>query len=237
MRKIMIWVLILALCATGSAFAEAVQKGKRVEIEDFCAFTINDVQAYDVFFNHKSGESKDFIAFSFTIQNLKTDQFFIKADTTASIVYEDDFEFSPDYLWAGPEGSYYQSENDKWIHIFGMDVNGNIFSNCEDSKGGFVQPSVLVPKEFWSLAKGDIDADALYDPQSGIFYFDTVSDQKVGPDSVHTYKSTDPSKTVLDPVVERTYHYVFLVPDMVAQDEGNRELIFTVDGEEYTLRF
>lgn len=236
-RKFVMFLIAVFVLTIDFASGETLQKNQRYKQEDYCVLTLKDVKSYDVFFSQESGTAKDFIVASFSLQNLKTQQFFVKADTAAKIVYDGDFEFEANYLWTNPEGTYYQAENQKWLYVFNMNDKGYISSNYADSNGGFISPSVYVPNEFFSLARGYIDADALYDPQNNIFYFSVVADQFVGPDSKHTFKSIDPSKTVLDPIVERTYHYIFHVPDMVAQDEGNRELIITVGEVDYTIRF
>ena len=53
----------------------------------------------------------------------------------------------------------------------------------------------------------------------------------------YAMNSLDGSKTVLDPLVQRTYHYVFQVPEIVAEDEGLRVLTLTVNGTDYQMRF
>ena len=63
------------------------------------------------------------------------------------------------------------------------------------------------------------------------------TDTFVGIESDATLTCTDSSKTALDPLVERTYHYVFAVPEIVARDEGLRVLTLNIGDAAYQMRF
>ena len=215
-------LLSALLCLMVSASAEEMKKQQRYEIPDSCAFQVKDIKSYDIFLNQESGSSKQFIAVTFSLMNLRTEPFYVKTETAARLVYDGDFEYDADDIWANPEGSYYAQGPKVWLYVYEMDDEGNIISSGEDLARGYSQPTIRFEAGY----------ERIYDPINVAFYY--IPD---GPENEYAYQTRDPSKTVLDPLVERTYHYVFLVPDVVAEDEGLRELILTIDGEEYTLRF
>lgn len=237
MKKLIMCLVLLAFVAlpmlgnaeviivgqtAGQADTQKLKLNAEMTMEDICSFTVKDVKVYDVFMNQQSGSSKQFIVASFDLLNWQTEQLFVKAQTDAKLIYDEDFEFEAAYLWANPEGAYYRTDGEQYLYIYKMDENGKIYSNGTDNNGGYVNPSVKYHSGYVRV----------YDPINVSFYH--VED---GNDSVKAYRTVDSSKTVLDPLVERTYHYVFLVPDIVAEDEGLRELIFTVEDSEYSMRF
>ena len=207
-------VVLLMLQAV--ALADAEEFGQEITIGDECSFTIKSVKSYDVFFNQESGSTKDWLVVSFELLNWRTDQFFVETETKAQIIYDDDFEFNADYLWANPLGTY-KADDSMMFYIFAIDDNGEFYTSCYKNNDSLETP--ILNRESNSL-------DTYYNPIS-----DCWENEKA------TYISKDGSKTILDPLVERTYHYVFLVPNLVAEEEGMRELIFTVCGEEYAFRF
>lgn len=219
MKKLVALLLVILLCCFYcSAFAESDTIGKKYTIDGVCTFSVKSTKTYDVFFNQESGTGKNWIVVSFELLNLGTESFYVKTQTDAQIIFEYDFEYSPDYLWANPEGSYsYIGYNgEEWLYVYGMDDSGRIYSNGHHNKDGYETPAIYT----WNSAQYQ--------------YYNPIS---ISLDSWQHFISQDNSKTVLEPLVERTYHYVFLVPDLVAEGEGLRELIFTVDGEEYLFRF
>ncbi len=217
---IMAAVVLLMLQAV--ALADAEEFGQEITIGDECSFTIKSVKSYDVFFNQESGSTKDWLVVSFELLNWRTDQFFVKTETKAQIIYDDDFEFEADYLWPNPVGTYYMKSYNETIYVYYIDEHGGIYSNGDDMNYGLEKLCLKI-----------YSYERFYDPLKDE-YVATVDSDPNDPDH---YVSMDSSKTILDPLVERTYYYVFLVPDLVAEEEGNRELIFTVCGEEYSFRF
>lgn len=223
MKRIISLLIVIMVCSLSlSAAAESNKIGREYTIEEECKFTVKSAKSYDVFFNQDSGTSKTWIVISFEVLNLRTDSFFVKTETDAQLIFEDDYEFSPDYLWVNPEGSYFRSDGSEWLNVYFMDDSGKLYSDGDDANGGYAAPGI----------KYHNGVERKYNP-IGI-YFDYNND---GPNDTATYKSQDSSKTILDPLVKRTYHYVFLVPDLVADEEGARELLFTVVGEEYSYQF
>ena len=204
------------------AFADTGKIGKEMTIEGECSFTIKAVRSYDVFFNQESGTSKQWIIASFELLNWRDDSFYVKTETNAKIVYDEDFEYESNYLWPNPEGTYFRADGDEWLKVYLMDDNGKIYTDGEDANGGYATPRIKYHNGY----------ERKYNPIDVCFEYENE-----GPNNSKTYKSQDSSKTVLDPLVKRTFHYVFLVPDIVAEEEGLRELIFTIGGEEYSYRF
>ena len=223
--KRLIAISIFAACVLlvfqFTALADTGKIGKEYTLDGECTFKVKSAKGYDVFFNQESGTTKQWIVVSFELLNWRDDLFYVKTETKAKVIYEDNFEYNPDHLWANPEGTYYQSGGKNWIYVYLMDDNGKIYCNKTDNGGGYVNTTI----DFSGYIQ-------IYNPEKMTFYT-----KKDGPDTKWQYNSIDLSKTILDPLVKRTYHYVFLVPDLVAEEEGARELIFTVCGEEYSFRF
>lgn len=223
MKRIVSLVLIILVAVTwSSAFAESSKLGKEYTMDEICTFKVKSAKSYDVFFNQDSGTSKTWIVISFEVLNLKTEPFYVKTETSAQVIFDDDYEFTPDYLWPNPEGTYFRSDGNEWLNVYLMDDNGRIYSDGDDANGGYANPKIRYHNGY----------ERNYNPVGVYFDYDNE-----GADHSHTYKSQDGSKTVLDPLVRRTFHYVFLVPDLVAEEEGSRELIFTIGDEEYSYRF
>lgn len=221
MRKIVIWVLILMLCVVGCASAE-----KPYEIDEFCAFEVESISEYSTFFNQQCEYGKKFLVASVRISNLKTEPLSVKTEIESKIVYDEDFEFNADYTWPDPLGTYYMESRNETIYI------------CQIKDGKVFYVEDHTPREeAFDYEKTIINAyswyDRFYDPINDEFFRDADS----APDDPDHFVSQDPSKTVLDPIVERTFHYVFSVPEIVADDEGKRELILTLNGEEYSWNF
>jgi len=233
MKHIMSLILALALlCSCSIAGAEVislagsssekVKLGSEIMIDEVCCFTVHSVKEYDVFMNIPSGDDKQFLVVSFDFMNLMTDQLFLKSQMKANLCYDDSFDFEATYLWASPEGSYYSTGAKNTLYIYDMDENGVISSNGTDEGGGLEKPSVNFSSGY----------SRIYDPINNSFYYPVDTH-----DNQWAYHSQDASKTVFDPLVERTMFYVFQVPEIVAEDEGLRELTLTVDGEEFYLIF
>ena len=220
--KLMLLSVSMFLLLQAAALANTGKTGTEYTIDGECTFKINSVQAYDMFFNQDSGTGKQWIVVSFDLLNWRTDSFYVKTETAAQVIYDGDYEYEPDHLWPNPEGSYYSQNAKDTLYIYEMNESGQILSNGTDSGNGYAKTEVTFHSGYARM----------YDPINNVFYY-----WKDGPENPWSYQSTDSSKTVLDPLVERTYHYVFLVPDLVAEDEGLRELVFTVCDEEYYFRF
>ena len=220
LASILFVILLVASCS--SAFAESNKLGKEYTIDEVCAFKVKSAKPYDTFFNQESGASKTWMVISVEVLNLKTEPFYVKTETSAQVVFDEDYEFTPDYLWPNPEGTYFRADGDEWLDVYLMDDNGKIYSDGEDANGGYATPKIKYHNGY----------ERKYNPIDVCFEYENE-----GPNNSKTYKSQDSSKTVLDPLVKRTFHYVFLVPDIVAEEEGLRELIFTIGNEEYSYRF
>ena len=220
----------LILLLQSVALADTGKIGKEYTIDGECSFTVKSIKPYDVFFNEESGDSKTWIAVTIDLLNLRNDSFYVKTEAKAKVVYDDDFDYTNDYLWPSLEGSYYCTNSKAGLYINSMDEIGILYCSGMNVDHTYGDKSTI-SKPFIQI--GNIMLyNYSYHPE-GVF-FDT---NNKGIDDYNTYKSTDPSKTVLDPLVKRTYHYIFLVPDLVAEEEGARELVFTVCGEEYSFRF
>ena len=202
--------------------SDEIKVGQEVTIDDLCSFAIKSIKEYDQFMNVSSGDSKQFLVISFSIINWRTESLYLKTQMKAILVYDEDFEFESNYLWANPEGSYYSKSSDKYLYVFKADENGGITSNGDDIGGGFENMSVKF--------HGGYVRD--YDPINISFYY-----AKDGNESSYAFHSVDKSKTVFDPLVRRTMHYVFSVPNIVAKDEGLRVLTLTIEGHEYQITF
>ena len=203
------------------AQGETLKLGSEITIEDVCSFTVKAVKGYDVFMNQQSGTAKQFLVVSFDIINWMTEPLYLKTQMAAKLVYDESFEFEADYLWANPEGTYlYSKDNETRTYVTDVDELGNILAyysgtSSMTSGGGLEQPYVK-----WI----------------NTYYYNPIDTTFVHSDDRY-YTSLDPSKTVFDPLVERTMHYVFIVPDLVAEDEGLRVLTLSIEGYEYELRF
>ena len=222
-----LFALLVCIClvlGTASACAESIKLGKAITLDGSCEFAVNSVKVYDRFLNQESGSSKQFVVVSFDLLNLRVDeQFYTKAETDAKLTYDGDFEFPATYLWNSPVGAYYRAASNQYLFIVAMDEHG-VPSIQHDSK----MPS--------SWGKTYEDAWVKWNYQ---YNYNPIEDAYLyqGNKTDEQYWRHGESKTVLNPLVERTYYYVFHVPDIVAEEEGMRELILTVDDEEYTLRF
>lgn len=232
MKKIM-RALCIALCLVlllqSVALADTGKIGQQYIVDGECSFTVNSAKEYDVFFNQESGSAKQWISVSFDLLNWRTDSFFVKTETEAKIVYDDDFEYEADHLFPDPVGSYrFNKDGISFLYVTAVDDNGKIAKNAIKGSGS---------SWFFDLYDDSSTYTDIYVSFGGsaLYHYDPINDAFIWEDKV--FESTDSSKTILDPLVQRTYHYVFLVPDIVAEEEGARELIFTVAGEEYAFRF
>ncbi len=228
MKKIICLVLvcIFILSSASISFADTVKIGKEYTIEDVCSFTVNSAKEYDVFLNQESGGNKQWIVVSADILNWRDDSFYVKTETSAKVIYDGEFEYIADYLWTKPVGTYYREHDDFTIWISEFDANGKMYITGDDTLYGDKCSSNEIT--VWVDANVLSGALSYYDPITDVFNYYEGNSQFV---------SQDPSKTVLNQLEERTYYYVFQVPDLVAEEEGARELIFTVAGEEYAFRF
>lgn len=225
-------LLFLALCllmgqmagaevvVTPGSGSETIRIGDEVTQEEVCTFSIQSVKEYDMFMGVESGEAQQFLVVSFDLLNWQTEPFYVRTQTSAQLAYADDFVFESTHLWSNPGGTYeglrpYTSDQKLTVYIYGIDENGNVLhSNGTD----FTEYNEIV-----------IDTGAnwftSYNPKEDIF------------DGYVIVKNKYNDKTVLDPLVQRTYHYVFQVPEIVAKDEGLRVLTLTVNGTAYQMRF
>mgnify|MGYP007101853484 CR=1 FL=1 len=239
MYKVIALLVALFVLMSSCAIAETIQKKQVYEVEDCCALTLKDVKAYDVFFNQSSGNAHTFIVASICLQNLKTEQMFVKKDLQAKVIYDGDFEFPVNEIWPNVEGSYYclgPNSNECYLWIHRMDDTGKLIATSitydSYSEGNRLDNTST-----------DFESVSITQSFSGFngyeFIYSPLDDSFHGTDylSEHNFVSIDESKTVLDPIVERTYHFVFIVPDLVAKEEGSRELSLVVDDEEFSFRF
>lgn len=221
-------LLFLALCllmgqmagaevvVTPGSGSETIRIGDEVTQEEVCTFSIQSVKEYDRFMGVESGEAQQFLVVSFDLLNWQTEPFYVRTQTSAQLAYADDFTFESTYLWSNPGGTY-QIE-DEFIKVFSVDENGVLLASDETKSMDFTNLVVHFPYIVYR--------DWRYSPMEDQF----VSDE-------YAMNSLDGSKTVLDPLVQRTYHYVFHVPEIVAKDEGLRVLTLTVNGIAYQMRF
>ena len=235
MKRLFILFLTLCLLAAPAALAEVIvtpgagvetiKAGNEITIDDVCTFTVKSVQEYDVFMGVESGAAQQFLVVSFDMLNWQTEPFYVRTQTSAELTYAEDFSFAPTYLWSDPGGTYYwnDSNNDyAIIQIYKVDDYGIIECNDEPLSSGYESIIVKADAKWSSLMKNR------YVPETDTF---------VGIESDATLTCTDSSKTVLDPLVERTYHYVFAVPEIVARDEGLRVLTLNIGDAAYQMRF
>lgn len=225
MKKIICLVLvcIFILSSASISFADTVKIGKEYTIEDVCSFTVNSAKEYDVFLNQESGSNEQWIVVSVDILNWRDDSFYVKTETGAKVIYDGDFEYATDYLWTKPVGTYYRAKNNTTTRIHQFDDKGNIYYTSDD----YVTAQSSDESNVWLKWTYTYK----YSPIKDMWIYDSQNDDS------YQIVSQDPSKTVLNQLEERTYYYVFQVPDLVAEEEGARELIFTVAGEEYAFRF
>lgn len=218
-------LLFLALCllmgqmagaevvVTPGSGSETIRIGDEVTQEEVCTFSIQSVKEYDRFMGVESGEAQQFLVVSFDLLNWQTEPFYVRTQTSAQLAYADDFVFESTHLWSNPGGTY-QME-DTFLKVFSVDENGVLLASRETESMDFTNLVVYIPYRDWQ-----------YSPMEDQFVLDA-----------YAMNSLDGSKTVLDPLVQRTYHYVFQVPEIVAKDEGLRVLTLTVNGIAYQMRF
>lgn len=223
--------LCLVLLLQSVSLADTGKIGKEYTIDGECSFTVKSANAYDVFFNQSSGQSKEWIVVTVDLLNWRNDFFYVKSEVKAKLVYDDDFEYEVDHLFPDPVGSYrFNKDGVSFLYVTYVDDYGRISKNTVKGNGSSwffdLKDDSSTYKDIYVAFSGWGDADYHYDPINDAFILED-----------RAFESTDSSKTKLDPLVQRTYHYAFLVPDMVAEEEGARELIFTVCGEEYPFRF
>ena len=224
-------LLFLALCllmgqmagaevvVTPGSGSETIRIGDEVTQEEVCTFSIQSVKEYDMFMGVESGEAQQFLVVSFDLLNWQTEPFYVRTQTSAQLAYADDFAFESTHLWSNPGGTY-QME-DEFIKVFSVDENGALLASGDEASMDFTNLVVTcyINHPFsWRNWR--------YSPMEDQF----ISDE-------YAMNSLDGSKTVPDPLVQRTYHYVFQVPEIVAKDEGLRVLTLTVNGIAYQMRF
>ena len=222
MKRVMVIIIAAIMIFSINASADILKQDQDTEIYGVCSLKVINAKDYDVFMNQESGSSKEFLVVSLSLLNLKKDPLYVKTEISAKLVYDNDYEFEPEYLWVNPEGSYYCADTNSYLYIFEMDENGMIYSDHGNHSSGNNYSTTTAIESSRSQT-------VYYDPINVRFY--------CGDDPSMIYDSSDPSKTVLDPLVSRVFHYVFVVPDMAAEDEGLRTFIITVDNEEFELQF
>lgn len=222
-------LLFLALCllmgqmagaevvVTPGSGSETIRIGDEVTQEEVCTFSIQSVKEYDVFMGVESGDAQQFLVVSFDLLNWQTEPFYVRTQTSAQLAYADDFTFESTYLWSNPGGTY-QLE-DRFFRVYSVDESGALFASVETLSMDFTD---LIVRHLFAAVRRSWG----YSPMEDQF----IADERV-------MNSMDGSKTVLDPLVQRTYHYVFQVPEIVAEDEGLRVLTLTVNGTDYQMRF
>ncbi len=231
MKRLFMLFLTLCLLAAPAALAEiivtpgagveTIKAGDEITIDDVCTFTVKAVQEYDVFMGVESGAAQQFLVVSFDMLNWQTEPFYVRTQTSAELTYAEDFSFAPTYLWSDPGGTYqffHQNGSIYTVKIYDVDENGNILCYKEPESSGYDDIVVISSKN---------DPNRYY-PEEDMFYSYNWGEEHI---------CTDSSKTVLDPLVERTYHYVFAVPEIVARDEGLRVLTLNIGDAAYQMRF
>jgi len=234
MKRMLVFILALALlfsCGaagaevislTGSS-SEKIKPGSEIMIDEVCTFTVHSVKEYDVFMNIPSGDDKQLLVVSFDFMNLMPDQLFLKTQMDANLCYDDSFDFEPAHLWAEPQGYFvYSGDASQTLTILGINDDSSLQFYCTGS--------------YMPVFEGGFETPVLNYGGGQNYFF--IPDENVFRHTESRYfSSQDASKTVFDPLVERTMFYVFQVPEIVAEDEGLRELTLTVDGEEFYLIF
>lgn len=225
-------LLFLAICllmgqmagaevvVTPGSGSETIRIGDEVTQEEVCTFSIQSVKEYDMFMGVASGDAQQFLVVSFDLLNWQTEPFYVRTQTSAQLAYADDFTFESTYLWSNPGGTYesiepFSSSGATTIKIYSIDEKGN-FSNSVSEEFAEYDNIIVGTVYDWAMN---------YNPKEDTFEGKVV------------LKNQYNSKTVLDPLVQRTYHYVFQVPEIVAKDEGLRVLTLTVNGTDYQMRF
>lgn len=231
--KLLTVIVCFILFFQVTALADTGKIGKEYTIDGECSFTVKSANAYDVFLSQSSGQSKEWIVVTVDLLNWRNDLFYVKTEAKANLVYDDDFKFEVNYLFPDPVGSYrFNKDGVSFLYVTYVDDYGRISKYTKKGNGSS-----------WSFDLYD-DTSTYQDIYvnfgkswgvSAVYHYDPLKDAYVWDDKA--FESTDSSKTILDPLVQRTYHYLFLVPDIVAEEEGARELVFTVCGEEFSFRF
>ena len=233
MKRLFMLFLTLSLLAAPAALAEiivtpgagveTIKAGDEITIDDVCTFTVKAVQEYDMFMGVESGAAQQFLVVSFDMLNWQTEPFYARTQMSAELTYAEDFSFAPTYLWSDPGGTYYYNgDNDATVRIYDIDDSGNIICYKKSETSGY--ENISVRSDYWNQFGSE---NTIYHPET-----DTFSNKYE-----HVLTCTDSSKTVLDPLVERTYHYVFQVPEVVARDEGLRVLALSIGDAVYQIRF
>lgn len=216
-------LLLILLCL--EVEAESISQSLDYVVDDLCSFKILNAQSYDIFMNQESGSTKEYIVITFKLLNYKKDKLNLKKETKSKLLYNEDFVYESDYLWTNPEGSYINNNNEK-LFVFEMNESGKIsYCRGENSytdvdSGGYERLSI-------EGLTGWYNEFSTYDPINARFVYDEKP----------IYNSIDPDKTILDPLESRVFHYVYLVPDIVANDIGFRTFVFSVGNDEYELTF
>ena len=205
---------------------QTIKIGSNILVDDVCTFTIKSVKPYKMFMNTSSGDASTFLVVSFDIINWKTEPLYLRTQVKASLQYDESFDFEPTYLWANPAGTYHNpktshSSNLSYFIVYNMDESGILTSNTVN-RGDYERPTLNAYN-----STGYDNDNRTYNPEEDCF----------GSAQNDTYACIDSSKTVFDPLVKRTMHYVFTVPNIVAKDEGLRVLTLSIGGNDYQLTF
>ena len=155
-----------------------------------------------------------------------TEPLLLRRQVKASLVYDERFPYEPLYLWSNPGGTYQSS--DTVLRVYDMDFSGNIKFTFEttmndvgsqgEPRGGYERPQIFL----FGKAGWDPGRFSNYNPEE---------------DRFNDCLCIDGSKTVLEPLVKRTMHYVFRVPNIVVKEEGFRVFALSVGDNEYQLIF
>ena len=97
-KLVAILLLVIMVFSCSFSLAEGDKFGKEYTIDGECILKVKSAKPYDVFFNEDSLSGKTWIAVSFDLLNPRTDPFYVKTATGARVVYDGDFDFSPDFF-------------------------------------------------------------------------------------------------------------------------------------------
>ena len=203
--------------------AQEIKAGSNIYIDELCAFTVKSTKVYDKFMNTESGDASEFIVISFDIINWKIEPLYLRTEMRANLEYDESFDFEPTYFWANPQGTYYCTGDGISIYVYNMDDSGTIRSNTS-----------VLSSNYSEIKVSTRGYERLYYPEIDTFAYQKDLETQ---NTNYLYPSIDNSKTVFDPLVQRTMHYVFKVPNIVAKDEGLRLLTISIGGNDYQLRF
>lgn len=221
------FILILTIILFASMFPAAlagedpqkISVGATVKAEDTYNMKLLSASVYDKFMNIESGSAEQFIVVSFEITNLMTTPLYIQTQTKAILSYNDNFEYNTSMVLSNPGGTYENKGTRDILYVYNVDSKGKVTvggsHNCSAVEEGFESINV---KHYVN--------NYVYNPITDAF---DAYDRSL--------PCIDSTKQILAPLEKRTYHYVFTVPNLVANDKDMRVLLFTIKGVTYKMIF